>query len=233
MLLLKLLYNICRVPLFDPKCCDRRQVTSSAFFSPLIRLAPSETNVAHPMADLLAAYTLTDAFPFFHPNVQPFTFFCRNTPGSLLDRAYVPPPPTSPTPASRPPCLTTCPSMSGWPASCNQPGHQLSPPLTVSSILLWLWRMTSCPSSQQCRPPWWPPGTRGTCPAAWWKDTAKPACRSFCMIFSKLVAHPRRELASLLLAGLQVALLANVWPGVTALMSHLKELAPTTWLARQ
>ena len=47
------------------------------------------------------------------------------------------------------------------------------------------------------------------CPAAWWEETAKPACWAFCISFSKLVAHRRRELASLLLAGLQAALLAN------------------------
>ena len=40
-----------------------------------------------------------------------------------------------------------------------------------------------------------------------------------------MVAHQRWELASLLLAGLQVALLANDWPVVAALKSCLHQLA--------
>ena len=44
-----------------------------------------------PLADLVAAFGLTDSFPHLHPNTQSFTFFCRNAPGSRLDRAYIPP----------------------------------------------------------------------------------------------------------------------------------------------
>ena len=40
-----------------------------------------------------------------------------------------------------------------------------------------------------------------------------------------MVTHRRRELANLLLAGLQVALLINDWPAVTALKSRLHQLA--------
>ena len=49
------------------------------------------------------------------------------------------------------------------------------------------------------------------------------------------MAHHRCELASLLLAGLQAALLVNDWLAVTALKSRLHQLAayrlpPTAWL---
>ena len=44
-----------------------------------------------PLADLVAAYDLTDGFYSLHPKVQSFTFFHRNTPGSRLNRAYIPP----------------------------------------------------------------------------------------------------------------------------------------------
>ena len=69
------------------------------------------------------------------------------------------------------------------------------------------------------------PTRGGACLVAWWEETAKPACRAFCINFSRMVAHRHRELANLLLAGLQVALLGKDWPVVTALKSRLHRLA--------
>ena len=92
-----------------------------------------------PLADLVAAYDLTDGFYSLHPNVQSFTFFRRNTPGSRLDRAYIPPQllPHLLVVTHPRPCRTIQPSMFDWQASYRPLSHHPSPPPTGSSTPLW------------------------------------------------------------------------------------------------
>ena len=200
-------------------------------FNCVLRLADTAGNFRNkrcpPLADLVAAFGLTDGFPYLHPNIQSFTFFRRNTPGSRLDRAYIPP-------QLLPHLLavTHPPSLSDHSALYVQLAGVLQvaqpPPIPTT-----YWKLnTSLLKEEDFLPAFtamWMaleaarPG--GACPATWWEETAKPACRAFCINFSRMVAHRRRELANLLLAGLQVALLANDWPAVTALKSRLHRLA--------
>jgi hypothetical protein len=65
----------------------------------------------------------------------------------------------------------------------------------------------------------------GTCPADWWENTAKPACRDFCIAFSRLAAHRRRETAFFLQRALQQALETSAWPDIAILKSRLAQLA--------
>ena len=92
-----------------------------------------------PLADLVAAYDLTDGFYSLHPNVPSFTFFRRNTPGSRLDRAYIPPQllPHLLAVTHPRPCRTIQPSMFDWQASYRPLSHHPSPPPTGSSTPLW------------------------------------------------------------------------------------------------
>ena len=180
-----------------------------------------------PLADLVAAYDLTDGFYSLHPNVQSFTFFRRNTPGSRLDRAYIPPQLLPHLLAvTHPPSLSDHSALYVRLAGVLQTAQP--PPIPTS-----YWKFnTSLVKEEDFLPSFsamWAAlvaaQARGACPATWWENTAKPACRAFCISFSKMVAHRHRELASLLLAGLQVALLANDWPVVAALKSRLHQLA--------
>jgi hypothetical protein len=61
------------------------------------------------------------------------------------------------------------------------------------------------------------------CPAAWWEETAKPACRLFCINFNRQIAH--REKAFFLQRALQNALQDAGWHGVGILKRRLSELA--------
>ena len=180
-----------------------------------------------PLADLVAAYDLTDGFYSLHPNVQSFTFFRRSTPGSRLDRAYIPPQLFPHLLAvTHPPSLSDHSALYVRLAGVLQTAQP--PPIPTS-----YWKFnTSLVKEEDFLPSFsamWAAlvaaQARGACPATWWENTAKPACRAFCISFSKMVAHPRRELASLLLAGLQVDLLAKDWQVVAALKSRLHQLA--------
>ncbi len=65
----------------------------------------------------------------------------------------------------------------------------------------------------------------GVCPATWWELTAKPACRSFCINYSKQAAHRRRELSSFLLQAIQRAQVAGNWAAVHSLRGRLSAMA--------
>ncbi len=80
--------------------------------SPIDTASPFPRKNSPPLAALVAAFSLTDAFPHLHP-LPSFTFFRTNTPGSRLDRVYLPPlllPPSSLS-ATYPACLTTPPFL--------------------------------------------------------------------------------------------------------------------------
>ena len=180
-----------------------------------------------PLADLVAAYRLVDAFAFLTPAMASFTFFRRNTPGSRLDRAYLPP-----TIAPGLLVATHFPSLSDHSALfLTLPGSLLaaSPPPLPSSY----WKLnTSLLQDDDFLPSFAAMWGRlvalrpaGVCPADWWEQVAKPGCRDFCIAFSKQAAHRRRETASFLLTGLQAALLAADWPAVTILKAKLQGFA--------
>ena len=66
-------------------------------------------------------------------------------------------------------------------------------------------------------------GPPGTPPAVWWEEKAKPACRRYCIAFSRQEAHRQHETTFIVQVGLQQALDEEDWPSVALLRSCLAE----------
>ena len=178
-----------------------------------------------PLADLVAAFNFVDAYPLLHP-LPAFTFRRRGMAGSRLDRAYLPG------------------RLVGWLESVEhvaavsdhaalyvqlqgglgavvppQPRRESYWKLNVALLQEpdFLPEFTSMWTRlMAARPP-------GSAPGQWWEEVAKPASRKFCITFSRMVAHRRRETTYLLQAGLQQALEAEDWPSVVVLRGRLAE----------
>ena len=178
-----------------------------------------------PLADLVAAFNFVDAYPLLHP-LPAFTFRRRGMAGSRLDRAYLPG------------------RLVGWLESVEhvaavsdhaalyvqlqgglgavvppQPRRESYWKLNVALLQEpdFLPEFTSMWTRLvAARPP-------GAAPGPWWEEVAKPASHKFCITFSRMVAHRRRETTYLLQAGLQQALEAEDWPSVVVLRGRLAE----------
>jgi hypothetical protein len=75
----------------------------------------------------------------------------------------------------------------------------------------------------------------GSCPALWWEEVAKPACRNFCISFSKMAAHRRREKAFFLQRSLQLAVEAGRWAEaqqLKALLAREADFLTAGWAVR-
>jgi len=175
---------------------------------------------------LVAQFHLTDAFLALHHR-QSFTFQRHGSASSRLDRAYL-------TPVFTHQLLEVShlPSLSDHAALVVVLAgdlHRAPPPPRPSSY----WKLnTSLLSNEDFLPSFtimWQSlldrRPRGACPADWWEDFAKPACRDFCIAYSKTAAHRRRELAAFLHSGLRAALRDADWRQVAVLRGRLAEHA--------
>ena len=179
-----------------------------------------------PLADLVAAFGYVDAYPSMH-GLPAFTFRRRGMAGSRLDRAYLPGPLAAGLVA-----VDHVASLSDHSALVVRLRGGLgvpSPPPPPQRASYWKLNVSLL------HEPDFLPGFRemwdglraarqpGAPPAAWWEETAKPACRDYCIRFSRQVAHRRRETTFILQAGLQLVLDDGDWPAVAILRARLAE----------
>ena len=182
-----------------------------------------------PLADLVAAFHLTDAFPHLYPQGLPaFTFRCRGAAGSRLDRAYLPMELVGPLKVavhmqslSDHAALyvevggTCCLLLSGWVQSP-----------TGNSMCPYWGRTTFCQPLPSGGGSCWLAGRPlGACPADWWEEEAKPAFQDFCKRFARQAAHRRQETAFFLQMALQRAQVAENWTSVALLRGRLRVMA--------
>ena len=179
-----------------------------------------------PLANMVAAFGLVDAYPILH-RLPAFTFRRRGVAGSRLDRAYLPG-----HLAGRLVAVDHVASLSDHSALVVRLRGGLgviSPPRPPPRASYWKLNVSLL------HEPDFLPGFRemwdrlmaarplGAPPAAWWEETAKPACREYCIRFSRQEAHRRRETTFIIQAGLQQVLEEGDWLAVAVLRGRLAE----------
>ena len=197
-------------------------------FNCVLRPQDTEANYhqkrSPPLAALVADSHLTDAFLHLHPDGPPsFTFGRRSSAAARLDRAYL-----SPVFTGHLLAASHHPSLSDHAALfVTLAGSLQSSPPTQKPFSYWKLN-TSLLSDEDFLPTFTVMWNNllagrplGACPAEWWESSGKPACRDFCIRFSKLAAHRRREKVAFLHVALRVAIAGGHWNEVASIRKEL------------
>lgn len=185
----------------------------------------AQLKISPALKELVQVFSYTDAQEYLHPSAPPiFTFRRQGAAPSRLDRVYFPP-------HLLPTLQVIChaPTISDHDAVKVEVEWDMEVDAQPARTPSLYWKLNTAILQEEDFLPdfsfMWNRLVQeyedDQCPALWWEEVGKPACIDFCITFSKLCAHRRREMAYLTLAGLKIAYEEDDWEAIRGLKERL------------